>query len=93
MPKTAPREPAPPADFESAMGELEQIVETMEAGDLTLEESLGRYRRGAELLRFCQAQLQSVQDQVKVLEDGLLRDFQPGAGRTAGTGAGEDIGD
>ena len=93
MPKTASREPAPPADFESAMGELEQIVETMEAGDLTLEESLGRYRRGAELLRFCQGQLQSVQDQVKVLEDGLLRDFQPAAGRAVVTGASEDVGD
>lgn len=74
------------------MGELEQIVEAMEAGELALEESLGRYRRGAELLRYCQSQLQSVQNQVKVLEEGLLRDFQPGGARAAQAGSVEDEG-
>ena len=90
MPRTASRDPQPPADFETAMAELERIVETMEAGELGLEESLERYRRGAELLRYCQSQLQAVQDQVKVLEDGLLRDFQPAGGRLASPGADED---
>lgn len=74
------------------MGELEQIVEAMEAGELALEESLGRYRRGAELLRYCQSQLQSVQDQVKVLEEGLLRDFQPAATRSGAIGGVTDDG-
>lgn len=57
------------------MAELEKIVSSMEAGQLTLEASLEHYRRGAELLTWCQGQLQTVQDQVRVLEDGLLKDF------------------
>jgi exodeoxyribonuclease VII small subunit len=74
------------------MAELERIVASMEAGQLSLEASLENYRRGAELLSLCQGQLQAVQDQVKVLEDGLLKDFtldaagarvRPG-GRSAG---------
>jgi len=93
MPRTPAREPAPPTDFESAIAELEQIVQSMEAGALGLEDSLGRYRRGAELLRYCQTQLQSVQEQVKVLEDGLLRDFQSTAGRAVVVGSEDDEGD
>jgi len=64
-----------PASFETALGELEKIVAAMEAGQLSLEDSLANYRRGAELLTYCQGQLQAVQSQVKVLEDGLLKDF------------------
>jgi exodeoxyribonuclease VII small subunit len=62
-------------DFETAMAELEKIVSSMEAGQLTLEASLEHYRRGAQLLTWCQGRLQAVQDQVRVLEDGLLKDF------------------
>jgi exodeoxyribonuclease VII small subunit len=47
----------------------------MEAGQLPLEESLAAYRRGAELLQYCQAQLQEAQQQVKVLEGGTLQNF------------------
>jgi exodeoxyribonuclease VII small subunit len=61
--------------FESALAELEKIVQDMEAGELQLEQSLSAYKRGAELLKFCQAALQDAQQQVKVLEDGVLKDF------------------
>src|SRR5512146_2775292 len=40
------------AGFEAAMAELEQIVSDMEAGKLSLEDSLAAYKRGAELLTF-----------------------------------------
>ena len=92
MAKTAAKDSPAPATFEAAMAELEKIVASMEAGQLSLEASLENYRRGAELLTLCQGQLQAVQDQVKVLEDGLLKDFtldaagarvRPG-GRSAG---------
>jgi exodeoxyribonuclease VII small subunit len=56
--------------------ELEQIVSTMEDGELPLERSLASYKRGAELLKYCQAALQDAQQQVKVLEDGILREFK-----------------
>ena len=61
--------------FESAMAELDQIVSDMEAGKLSLEDSLAAYKRGAELLSFCRARLEDAQQQVRVLEDGVLKDF------------------
>ena len=62
-------------DFESAMAELEQIVADMEAGKLSLEDSLAAYKRGAELLAFCRGRLEDAQQQVSVLENGVLKDF------------------
>ncbi len=61
--------------FETAMAELEQIVADMEAGKLSLEDSLAAYKRGAELLSFCRSKLEDAQQQVRVLEDGVLKDF------------------
>lgn len=61
--------------FETALAELESIVEKMEGGQLPLEQSLAAYKRGAELLQFCQKQLQEAQQQVKVLESETLRKF------------------
>ena len=73
MPKTAKTEHAP--TFESALAELETIVARMEDGQLSLEQSLAAYKRGAELLKLCQAQLADAQQQVKVLEAGALKNF------------------
>ena len=64
-----------PANFEAALTELEKIVASMEAGQMPLEQSLAAYKRGAELLKFCQAALQDAQQQVKVLEDNVLKSF------------------
>ena len=61
--------------FESALAELENIVTRMEGGQLPLEQSLTAYKRGAELLKFCQAQLADAQQQVKVLGAGALKNF------------------
>ena len=60
MAKPSAKDSAAPARFETAMAELEKIVAAMEAGQLSLEESLENYRRGAELLTLCQGQLQGV---------------------------------
>jgi exodeoxyribonuclease VII small subunit len=64
--------------FESALAELENIVARMEGGQLSLEQSLTAYKRGAELLKFCQVQLADAQQQVKVLEAGALKNFAGG---------------
>jgi len=64
-----------PAGFEHALAELETIVARMESGELTLEQSLSTYKRGAALLHYCQLALKDAQQQVKVLESGVLRDF------------------
>jgi len=61
--------------FETALAELENIVTSMEAGQMPLEQSLAAYKRGAELLKFCQAALQDAQQQVKILEDNVLKNF------------------
>ena len=66
-----------PASFEAALAELEEIVASMEGGQLPLQESLAAYKRGAELLAYCQAALKDAEQQVLVLEKGVLKTFKP----------------
>lgn len=66
-----------PASFEQAMNELGELVAQMESGSLPLEQSLQAYQRGAELIRFCAGKLDAVEQQVKVLEAGMLKPFTP----------------
>ncbi|HYD80630.1 MAG TPA: exodeoxyribonuclease VII small subunit [Paucimonas sp.] len=68
-------ETAAPASFEEAMAELERLVEQMEAGELPLEASVAAYQRGSELVKYCAAQLDKVENQVKVLEGEMLKPF------------------
>ena len=69
-----------PESFEAALAELESIVARMEGGQLPLKESLAAYQRGAVLLQFCQAALKDAQQQVQILEKGVLKSFEPDAG-------------
>lgn len=57
------------------MLELEQLVAQMEAGELPLEASVAAYRRGSELVKYCSAQLDRVEGQVKMLEGEMLKPF------------------
>lgn len=66
------------------MAELEKLVAQMEAGELPLEASVAAYKRGAELVRFCSAQLDKVENQVKVLEGDMLKPFAADDGAGAG---------
>jgi exodeoxyribonuclease VII small subunit len=68
---------AEPASYEDALAELERLVGAMENGQLPLDQLLQSYRRGAELLQFCRARLEAVEQQVKVLEDGQLKPWMP----------------
>jgi len=70
----------PPQTFEAALAELEAILATMEDGQLPLADSLAAYKRGAELLQYCQTALKDAQQQVQILERGVLRAFTPGEG-------------
>jgi exodeoxyribonuclease VII small subunit len=65
----------PPESFEQAMAELAQLVTQMEGGQLPLEASVAAYARGSELVRYCAAQLEKVESQVKVLEGEMLKPF------------------
>ena len=66
--KTSPGADAP-ANYGDAVQQLEQLITRLESGQLPLEELLGQYQRGAELLHYCRERLQVVEDQVKVLDD------------------------
>ena len=71
---TMPNAPfQPPASYEAALEELEQLVGLIESGQLPLEQLLTGYQRGAELLQFCRDRLQAVENQIKVLDEGTLK--------------------
>ena len=56
-----------PDSFETALAELEALVTQMESGQLPLEQSLLAYKRGTELLQYCQKSLAAVEQQVRIL--------------------------
>jgi len=59
------------AGFEQALGELEVLIEQLESGDLSLDESLQQFKRGVELTRHCQLILDQAQQVVEqLLEPG-----------------------
>ena len=73
MPKAAAaKKSEQPASYEAALQELEQLIAQIESGQLPLEQMLSGYQRAAELLGFCRGQLDAVQEQVKVLDEGKL---------------------
>ena len=86
MSNTASKIAAAPASFEAALAELETIVANMEGGQLPLAESLAAYKRGAELLQYCQSALKDAQQQVQILERGVLKSFEPDGSDAPGPG-------
>ncbi|SEL87901.1 Exodeoxyribonuclease VII small subunit [Roseateles sp. YR242] len=62
-----------PVSYELAVDELERLIQSMEAGQLPLDQLLASYQRGAELLKFCRTRLQAVEQQVQALEGGEMR--------------------
>lgn len=73
MPRSHAVAVEPQPTYEQALSELDRLVQQMEGGQLPLDQLLDGYRRGAELLSVCRGRLQSVEDQVKLLEDGQLK--------------------
>lgn len=65
-------------DFEKALQELEHLVERMEQGELSLEQSLADFERGIELTRACQNSLQQAEQKVQMLlEKGGREELVP----------------
>jgi len=62
-------------DFESAMQHLEELVTKIEAGNLSLEDSLQEFEKGIKLSRSCQAALKDAEQRVKILSDDEEIDF------------------
>jgi len=53
--------------FEVALGELEQVVEQLESGYLSLEDSLAAFERGIGLVKYCNQKLSEVEKKVEFL--------------------------
>lgn len=63
------------ADFEKSLDELEKLVNDLERGELSLEQSLGAFERGVKLTRECQQALKTAEQRVEQLvenSDGTL---------------------
>lgn len=58
-----------PQTFEQALAELESIVDELEKGELSLEQSLGAFERGIGLTRSCQQALDIAEQRVRILTD------------------------
>lgn len=68
-------------NFEQSLAELEKLVEQMEDGEISLEDSLKHFERGIGLTRACQQALQEAEQKVKILMEkngkASLQDFNP----------------
>ena len=75
--------PSAVAQFENSLDELEQLVQKMERGDLSLDDSLAAYERGVGLYRRCQQALEQAELRVRLLSDpadpASAEPFQPDA--------------
>ncbi len=69
MPRKPATETSPVANFETSLDALEQLVEKMEHGEMSLEESLAAYERGVGLYRHCQQALEQAELRVRLLSD------------------------
>jgi len=67
--------------FEDALGELEALIENLEGGEQSLEESLVQFERGMKLSKFCQQSLTDAEKKIKILmadkgEESDLKDLE-----------------
>ena len=74
MPKKDTPDASPVARFEHSLDELEQLVEKMEQGEMSLEDSLAAYERGVGLYRRCQQALEQAELRVRLLSDPVNPD-------------------
>ena len=67
--KTSSADPVaePTADFERSLAELESIVDKLEQGDLSLDDSLRHFERGVQLTRACQGAFKQAEQKVEIL--------------------------
>ena len=65
--------------FEDKVKELEEIIASLESGEVSLDESIVKYTKAMKLVKECDEQLKNIEEKVNkiVLEDGTLEDFEP----------------
>ena len=74
-------------DFEASLAELEALVERMERGELSLDDSLGAFERGIHLTRTCQRALADAEQRVRVLLERENGDVELAEAEDPGSGA------
>lgn len=64
-------------NFESALEQIEGIIENLEDGTANLQSSVDLYKKGSELIKYCQDKLTAVEQQIKILnqDSGSLENF------------------
>jgi len=62
--------------FEERLERLKGIVERLERGDLPLEEGVALYKEGLTLAQACSKQLETARHEVKIVSDGLVKEFE-----------------
>lgn len=67
-----------PPDFERSLAELEAIVDKLEQGELSLDESLQQFERGVQLTRICQSALKQAEHKVELLMRKSARNREAG---------------
>ena len=78
-PQSGASEHPAPASYEEAVSELEALIARIDAGQLPLDQLFNQYQRGAFLLGFCRNRLQTLEQQIQVMEDGAVRPWSPDA--------------
>lgn len=63
--------------FEQALEELDALVRKMESGELSLDDSIAAYRRGAQLAQHCQGKLAAAEQEITKLDGEVLRPLDP----------------
>jgi exodeoxyribonuclease VII small subunit len=61
--------------FEDRLERLKLVVEQLERGDLPLEEGVALYKEGLALVKACGKQLETARHEVKLVSEGLVREF------------------
>ncbi len=62
-------------NFETALSEIDEIVEKLESGELTLDDSLRYFQRGMDLVKFCSERLDAAESRLKILIEGSDGEF------------------
>ena len=61
------KKPSKQPNLEASLEEITQLIEKMEHGELTLEQSLGHFERGITLVKNCQKMLEEAEQKVQIL--------------------------
>ncbi len=83
MARTPTPKPVTELTFEQALDELDALVRRMEAGELSLDDAVAAYRRGAELAKHCQGKLAAAEQEIRKLDGDVLTPLDPGQLRGA----------